>query len=136
MLSFTTMSENLNIYKIWGFTTSLQHFQLIFINDFLIKKKHLTQVFQKKFVLYLLEKMCLGNIIEFALVDDLHCNLLPGENVSRQLDDGEVPPTEGLFQVVQASNLAVQDARWGFGGERAWRSASSTQPQVTMHDDL
>lgn len=47
------------------------------------------------------------DLVELTLVDDLHGDLLTGENVSCQLNHGEVSATEGLLQVVEPGDLAI-----------------------------
>lgn len=51
--------------------------------------------------------MCSRNLIEFALVDDLHCDLLTGENMPGELYYGEMTTAKRLLQVVEAGNLAI-----------------------------
>lgn len=47
------------------------------------------------------------DFVELALVDDLHCDLLAGENVPCQLHYGKVATAEGLLQVVEPGDLAI-----------------------------
>lgn len=56
---------------------------------------------------YLLKKVCSRNLIEFTLVDDLHCDLLTGENMPGELYYGEMTTAKRLLQVVEAGNLAI-----------------------------
>lgn len=56
---------------------------------------------------HLLEEVCSRDLVEFALVDDLHCDLLSGENMPGELHDGEMTTAKRLLQIVQAGDLAV-----------------------------
>lgn len=47
------------------------------------------------------------DFVELTLVDDLHCDLLAGENVPCQLHYGKVAAAEGLLQVVEPGDLAI-----------------------------
>ncbi|KAL2718771.1 hypothetical protein V1478_011190 [Vespula squamosa] len=46
-------------------------------------------------------------LVEFALVYDLHCNLLSGKDMSSELNHRKVSTTKSLFQVVKARDLAI-----------------------------
>lgn len=56
---------------------------------------------------HLLEEVCSRDLVEFALVDDLHCDLLAGENMPGELHDGEMTAAKRLLEIVQAGDLAV-----------------------------
>lgn len=56
---------------------------------------------------HLLKEVRSRDLVEFVLVDDLHCDLLTGENMPGELHDGEMTAAKRLLQIVQAGDLAV-----------------------------
>lgn len=58
---------------------------------------------------YLLKEMRPGDLVEFALIDDFNSDFFTGKHVPCQLDDGEMPSSQCLFQVVQTRDFAIVD---------------------------
>lgn len=56
---------------------------------------------------HLLKEVRSRDLVKFALVDDLHSDLLAGENMPGEFHDGEMTAAKRLLQVVQAGDLAI-----------------------------
>ena len=56
---------------------------------------------------HLLKEVRSRDLVKFALVDDLHSDLLAGENMPGELHDGKMTAAKRLLQVVQAGDLAI-----------------------------